>query len=236
MKSRLALGSVALAGSSFILLCFYLALWGCSAAPTNLATGSGANPLHPGDVLDLTVTNLFAEGLDTVLRRKIDAEGFIEMPLLEQKVKAAGASRESLGASISKLYGGRAVEVEERVLRVVPLFPATRPNARSWREFRVTGPNVTRPGVYSLDPGHRVTLKMILATAGITELNCGEVAVRIVTHNGTKEQESTMPNVNGILSGKAPEIVLDSQDQVYIGVDFRAAPLKIPTTRPADVG
>jgi len=62
--------------------------------------------LRPDDVIDISVMGLFADDLEVVLRRQIEKDGTIKLPLLEVRVTAAGESVESLAASVSKLYGG----------------------------------------------------------------------------------------------------------------------------------
>ena len=43
--------------------------------------------IGPTDVLDISILDLFAEGLETILRREVSVSGFFDMPLLADKIK-----------------------------------------------------------------------------------------------------------------------------------------------------
>jgi protein involved in polysaccharide export with SLBB domain len=67
-----------------------------------------ANPaghiLGPTDVLDITIMDLFQAGVETALRREVSDAGFIDLPLLPNRVKADGLTADDLRRAIVRAY------------------------------------------------------------------------------------------------------------------------------------
>jgi len=59
--------------------------------------------IGPEDVLDISVLDLFTEGLETVLRRQVSLSGMVDMPLI-QSIKAEGLTAEELRNKIAESY------------------------------------------------------------------------------------------------------------------------------------
>ncbi len=55
--------------------------------------------IGPTDVVDISIMDLFQEGLETLLRREVSDSGFIDLPLLTDRIKAEGLTKEELAAS-----------------------------------------------------------------------------------------------------------------------------------------
>ncbi len=111
--------------------------------------------IGPSDVLRITVMDLYIEQQEALLERRVSQSGYIEMPLLEQRVKASGLTQEQLADAIKKAY-------EPDILRdatVTVLVADARQNI-----FSILGA-VNRPSTYGISRTE-FTLLEALAMAG----------------------------------------------------------------------
>jgi len=60
--------------------------------------------IGPGDILDISVLDLFNEGLETVLRRQVTESGFIDLPLLPDRLRAQDRTQDELKDDIIAAY------------------------------------------------------------------------------------------------------------------------------------
>jgi protein involved in polysaccharide export with SLBB domain len=60
--------------------------------------------IGPTDVVDISILDLFQEGLETPLRREVSDTGFIDLPLLAERIKAEGLTKEELTEAIIQAY------------------------------------------------------------------------------------------------------------------------------------
>jgi len=60
--------------------------------------------IGPTDFLEIRILDLFQEGLETPLQREVSASGYIDLPLLEQRIKAEGLTKEELKEAIAQAY------------------------------------------------------------------------------------------------------------------------------------
>lgn len=60
--------------------------------------------IGPTDVLDISILDLFAEGLETTLRRQVSAGGFIDLPLLSQRIKVEGLTAMEVKLAVADGY------------------------------------------------------------------------------------------------------------------------------------
>ena len=72
--------------------------------PEDLTYTTEEYKLGPGDVADIGVLDLFQEGVETVLRRTVSASGFIDLPLLPERLRAEGLSKDELQDAIIRAY------------------------------------------------------------------------------------------------------------------------------------
>jgi len=113
------------------------------------------------DILDISVLDLFADGVETVLRRQVSDTGFIDLPLLPQRIKAEGYTKEELRVVIENVY-------RPDILRepTVSVTVAARRNDT----FSVLGA-VNRPGTYNILRKHMRLLEALALAGGITQTN-----------------------------------------------------------------
>lgn len=60
--------------------------------------------IGPTDVVDVSIMDLYAVGIETTLRREVSDSGFIDLPLLDSRVKTEGLSQEALKEVIKDAY------------------------------------------------------------------------------------------------------------------------------------
>ena len=60
--------------------------------------------IGPTDILDISILDLFAEGLETTLRRQVSAGGFVDLPLLAQRIKVEGLTAMEVKLAVADAY------------------------------------------------------------------------------------------------------------------------------------
>ncbi len=113
------------------------------------------------DVVDIGVQDLYTQGLETVLRREVSETGFIDLPLVEQRVKAAGRTAEDLKDAIRDAYSPNILRDPQVSVSVV---------ARRQDTFSMLGA-VARPGTYNLVRRDMRLLEALAMAGGITQAN-----------------------------------------------------------------
>ena len=62
--------------------------------------------LGPKDIIDISVLGLFQPDVETVIRRQVQTNGLIDLPLLESPIRAEGLTTEQLRERLAGAYGG----------------------------------------------------------------------------------------------------------------------------------
>jgi len=96
--------------------------------------------IGPNDVLDVGIMDLFQPGLETMVRRQVEASGFIDLPLLPDRIRAEGYTAQQLRQSVMEAYSPDLLR-DPRVNVVV--------TARRQQTFSIVGA-VTNPGTYDI--------------------------------------------------------------------------------------
>jgi len=123
--------------------------------------------IGPTDVLDISILDLFTEGLETILRRQVTASGFIDLPLLSERVKTEGYTKEEVKDVIIDAYS-------PDVLRS-PTVSVTIA-ARRQNTFSILGA-VNRPGTYNILRKDMRLMEALALAGGITQTNIRYVYV-----------------------------------------------------------
>ena len=97
--------------------------------------------IGPTDVLDITILDLYAPGGESVLRREVSDSGYIDLPLLPERVYADGLTQEELRLAIAQAYQ------QANILRQAQVTIAIA--ARRQNTFSVLGA-VQRTGTYNI--------------------------------------------------------------------------------------
>jgi len=116
--------------------------------------------IGPTDVVDISVMDLMAEGLETVLRREVSNTGYIDLPLLERRIRAEGLTARGLEKAIADAYS-------PNILRnpTVSVTVAARRNS----SFSIIGA-VATPGTYGLVRLDTRLLDALALAGGVTQL------------------------------------------------------------------
>jgi polysaccharide export outer membrane protein len=118
--------------------------------------------IGPTDILDISVLDLYQQGIETILRRQVSASGFIDLPLLDTRIKAEGLSQEQLKEAIKDAY--RRAEILRDPAVAISVA------ARRQSTFSVVGA-VARPGTYNLIRRDMRLLEALATAGGLSQTN-----------------------------------------------------------------
>jgi len=123
--------------------------------------------IGPTDIVDISILDLFTEGLETVLRRQVSDSGYIDLPLLSERIKAEGCTKEELKEVIINKYSPDIL----RNPTISVTIAAQRQNT-----FSVIGA-VARPGTYSIISKDMRLLEALALAGGVTQVNINYIYV-----------------------------------------------------------
>lgn len=123
--------------------------------------------IGPTDILDVSILDLYADGLETVLRRQVSESGYIALPMLPERLKAEGLTAEELKDVITEAY--KADILKEPTVAVTLAL-------RRNDTFSILGA-VARPGTYNLLRKDMRLLEALAMAGGITQTNIQYVYV-----------------------------------------------------------
>lgn len=141
--------------------------------------------IGPTDILDISVLDLYTQGREEILRREVSDSGYIDMPLLTDRIKAKGLTQEQLKGAIREAYrkadllldAGVAVMVVARRQSVYSIFGA-----------------ISRPGTYNVTRRDMRLLEALAAPGGITQSNIPYIyVIRPTAAPVAKPQEPKKP-------------------------------------------
>lgn len=173
--------------------------------------------IGPTDIVDVSILDLMAEGLETVLRREVSETGFIDLPLLgERRIKAEGLTAKQLTKEIGAAYS-------PNILRnpVVSVTVAARRN----NTFSMMGA-IARPGTYALTRKDMRLLEALALGGGVTQMKIKYVYV--IRQN---------PAIRIMTGGEATAGAGAATSKKTIGAELPPLPEEIPagpTTRDAN--
>lgn len=96
--------------------------------------------LGPGDVIDISVLDLFSEGVESMLRRSISDAGYVDLPLLENRIILSGQTVEQARQTIVNAYKPGILKSPTVSMSVI---------AQRQNTFSILGA-VGRPGTYNI--------------------------------------------------------------------------------------
>jgi len=115
--------------------------------------------LGPTDIVDIFILDLYQEGVEAPMRREISAAGFLDLPLLGDRIKAAGLTLQQLKQEIIRAYSPQIL----RDPQVTVILAAGRQNVVS-----ILGA-VARPGQYTLFRRDMRLLEMLALAGGVVQ-------------------------------------------------------------------
>ena len=114
--------------------------------------------IGPTDVLDIGILDLFQPGQETVIRRQVEASGFIDLPLLEERLRAEGLTSQQLRHEVVEAYSPDLLRDPRVNVSVV---------ARRQRTFSMLG-SVVNVGTYDLTRRDLRLLEALSLARGVT--------------------------------------------------------------------
>lgn len=118
--------------------------------------------IGPTDIVDVSILDLFIEGQETVSRRQVSDSGFIDLPLLRDRVKSEGLTKEGLKEAIIQAYQRDGILTKPTVSVTVA--------AQRQNTFSVLGA-VARPGTYSILRKDMRLFEALALAGGVTQYN-----------------------------------------------------------------
>jgi len=157
--------------------------------------------LGPSDVVNVSILDLFYEGLETTLQRTISESGYIDLPLLDERIGAEGLTKEQLRDVIAAAYSPDVL--------IDPVVSVTIA-ARRRSTFSVLGA-VARPNTYMIYRNDMRLTEALAMAGGITQRNINyiyvirrEPAVRISAAQPARSVPSAAPEQLPELPPEAP--------------------------------
>lgn len=130
-------------------------------APEDLEYVEADYVIGPTDLLRIGVLDLLAEGLETVVEREVSHSGYIDLPLLEDRILAAGLTQDELVQKIKEAY--RPNILKDATVSVVVVIPRQ-------SIFSILGA-VVRPGTYSIMRRDFTLLEALALAGDISQVN-----------------------------------------------------------------
>ncbi|MCD4824681.1 MAG: SLBB domain-containing protein [Phycisphaerae bacterium] len=164
------------------------------------------------DVLDISVLDLYAEGLETLLRREVSDSGYIDLPQLKKRIKAEGQTQIQLTKSIEKTYQEHGI-LKEPVISVTIA-------ARRQQMFSILG-SVMRPGTYNLVRRDMRLLEALALAGGIAQSNIDYIYVirqaRPTRKSEVQAKPKQAPKVKAPAARNTPGNELKDMDRLMNG-------------------
>jgi len=113
----------------------------------------------PGDILDVSVLNLYTDGLETVLRRQVTESGYVDLPLLPDRVLVQGRTQDQLKEDIVGAYSPDIIVEPTVSVTIIAMRQNT---------FSILGP-VARTGQYNVVNRSMRLLEALSLAGGITQ-------------------------------------------------------------------
>lgn len=113
--------------------------------------------LTAGDVVDINIMDLYAEGVQTALRKEISQSGYIDLPLIPERIRAEGLTQVQLVDEIKEAY--RKTVLKDPQIAVVIL-------SRRQQTFSISGA-VGQPGTYQITKKDMRMLDVLALCGGV---------------------------------------------------------------------
>lgn len=114
--------------------------------------------IGPNDVIDVGILDLFQPGLETSVRRQVEVSGYIDLPLLTDRILAGGFTANELKQRIADAYGQTLLRDPNVSVSVVVQRQST---------FSILG-TVFNPGTYEISRRDMRLLDALALARGVT--------------------------------------------------------------------
>jgi len=150
--------------------------------------------IGPNDVVDIGILDLFQPGLETSVRRQVEASGYIDLPLLSERILADGFTASELKQRIADAY-------QQTLLRNPNISVTVAAQRQS--TFSILG-TVYNPGTYEITRRDMRLLDAISLARGVTDPSIRYIYV-IRPKPAIKE---TVELDTGLIPSARPDITL----------------------------
>ena len=123
--------------------------------------------IGPTDVVNVAILDLFQEGLETVLQREVSDTGFIDLPLLAERIKAEGLTKDELTEAIKQAYSPNIIRNPSVSVTIL---------ARRQSTYYILGA-VSRPSQYMVTRRDMRLLEAMAIAGGVIQNNIQYVYV-----------------------------------------------------------
>jgi len=191
--------------------------------------------LGPQDIVSVAILDLYFEGGETVVQKTISETGYIDLPLLPDRIEAAGRNKEQLKEAIIDAY------VDAGILKRSTAGVTLEILVRRQSVFNILGA-IAQPGQYSLTRKGMRLLESLAIARGITQPNIKYLYV--IRGPGTLSRGGAAPPAidrrptpaNGAGNGMDLEKGLDALRKGVQGVDALAGSVFPPLSEIAPGG
>ncbi len=151
--------------------------------------------IGPTDVLIISIMDLFQEGLETPLRREVSDTGYIDLPLLTERIKAGGLTKEELTQSIVQAYSPQIIRDPEVSVII---------EVRRQSTYYILGA-VARPGQYMVQRKDMRLLEAMAIAGGVVQTNIPYLYV-IRPAPAVRKAEEALAVEPGVMPEGLPEV------------------------------
>lgn len=117
-----------------------------------------------GDVVAISILDLYYEGVETSVQRTISESGFLDLPLLSKRIEATGLSKEQLKQRIISRYSDAGILRPDRSSVSIELL------VRRKSVFSILGA-VSRPGAYQVTRPDMRLMEALAIAGDISQAN-----------------------------------------------------------------
>jgi protein involved in polysaccharide export with SLBB domain len=153
--------------------------------PRDLIYSDADYVIGAGDVIAVSILDLYYEGAETSVQRTVSESGYIDLPLLTSRIRAAGRTKERLKRAIIDAY------VKERILRRERANVSVELLVRRKSVFSILGA-VSRPGAYQVTRPDMRLMEALAIAGDVSQANLKWIYVirqpRPVPSNGRADQ------------------------------------------------
>ncbi len=153
--------------------------------------------IGPGDIVAISILDLYTEGLETVLQRQVSESGYIDLPLLTSRIQAEKLNKEGLKEAIIRAYSPDILR--EAVVSITIL-------AQRKSTFSILGA-VGRTGQYNIVRRDMRLLEAIALAGGIFQSNIRYIYVIRQTPPMRSRESKAKPAAAETTTSTAPSKV-----------------------------
>jgi len=176
--------------------------------------------IGPTDVLDISILDLYQEGVEAILRRQVTNAGLIDLPQLPERILAEGYTKEEFKEIVRDAYSPE-VLVDPTVSVTIA--------ARRQNTFSILGA-VNRPGTYNILRRDMRLLEALALAGGVTQTNIKYLYV-IRPKPAPRIRKTPVPTRRAVTPERLPDLPEEAPPERATAPSAVTQPA--PATKPA---